>query len=69
MYDKNKCKTCKYRAMLKGYILCDYSNKSENGTALKRCGKGIIDTRGGDPNKCLLYEKGKPNKGKYNFYI
>lgn len=43
-------------------ITCDYAIKSDGGACLKRKGKYNVDTRGGDPNNCLLYEKGKPDK-------
>ena len=52
-----------------GLVLCDYGSKSDNGTALKRCGNEVIDTRGGDPNNCLLYEKGRPIKVRPFFKI
>lgn len=62
MYNKDICKKCKYHAKIDGRITCDYAIKSDNGSCLKRIGKNIIDTRGKDPNNCLLYEKGKPDK-------
>lgn len=71
MYNKNKCKTCKYRTRLSkmGLVLCDYGSKSDNGTALKRCGNEVVDTRGNDPDNCLLYEKGRPIKVRPFFKI
>ena len=60
MYNKELCKTCKYHAKVDGRIICDYALKSAAGSCLKRIGKSIVDTRGGDSNNCKLYEKGKP---------
>ena len=62
MYKKDKCIKCKYHTRIDGRIVCDYSIKSDKGTCLKRIGKNVIDTRGDDPNNCLLYENGKPDK-------
>lgn len=66
MYDKKKCKTCKYHGNMSGMYQngtwCNYSGLSNDGTCLKRVGDEVIDRRGGDSKNCLLYEKGKPKR-------
>ena len=70
MHDKKKCMTCKYHGYFGSVpqdasevyrlnrLICDYSGVTKR-TCLKRAGKGFIDSRGNDPNNCLLYEKGE----------
>lgn len=62
MFNKDKCKKCKYHAKVNCMITCDYAIKSDNGACIKRKGKYNVDTRGNDPNNCLLYESGKAEK-------
>lgn len=72
MYDKKKCKKCKYHGNLgdKSGIYCNYTVLSGCGICLKRVGSEVIDTRGGDPKECRLYEKGRPkNTFKADFYL
>lgn len=66
-YNKKKCATCVYRgthgaAGLGVKYYCNYADTGKSAT--KRVGKEVIDTRGGDFNNCLLYEKGAQRKGK-----
>lgn len=66
-YNKKKCATCIYRGThgASGLGVKYYCNFSDAGkSATIRIGKDVIDTRGGDFNNCLLYEKGAQRKGK-----
>ena len=69
MFNKTKCKKCKYRAKCNGegvkVLACNYS--SYHGTCLKRVGKEVIDLRGNDPDNCKLYEEGEPKKGNFRY--
>nr|DAS37244.1 MAG TPA: hypothetical protein [Caudoviricetes sp.] len=58
MYNKAKCKKCKYHGKLSSIGAYCYYSVIKNEACLYRKGKETIDRRGGDPNNCLLYEKG-----------
>lgn len=66
-YNKEKCVKCIYKVKLmcndgSGYnVACDYANKGES-CCLYREGKEVKDRRGGDFNKCLLFEEKKGGK-------
>ncbi len=59
MRNREMCRQCKYKggnASDHFRIFCDYSGKTDN-TALKKERKGkVIDSRGKDPDNCLLFE-------------
>ena len=59
-----QCKSCIYRGRIKDDLMyCNYSVTSRRGAALKKINSSkIIDTRGGDPDNCLLYVKGRQLK-------
>ena len=71
MFNKKKCKTCKYHSRLSGMvgksdpnsiqtIMCAYS-LAKHSTCLRYLDADTTyDMRGDDPDHCLLYEKGKP---------
>lgn len=72
--DPNMCFKCKYHGYLTGVdipkegepidarikrnIFCNYAHVSGKGSALKRKGSDIVDTRGKNPKKCKLYSEG-----------
>lgn len=71
MKDREICAKCKWRGTVLArksqakipnyklpYIVCDYHVKAGKGTCLKRVGDKIIDRRGYDYSKCLLFEEG-----------
>lgn len=62
MFNKKKCKTCKYHSNTSLYgrgqtVICGYATHTEK-TCLVTIGKETIDRRGKDPNNCQLYEEG-----------
>ena len=61
-FNKEKCKTCKYSVKISAMdgitCACHYGLIKET-PCLHREGKKIVDRRGEDYNKCLLYERGK----------
>lgn len=60
MFDKSKCKKCKYHGKVAGFITCEYSIRSASGACVKRKGRDLTDERGDDGENCKLYEQGKP---------
>ena len=65
MKDKTLCMTCKYRGTIGSRTkespvdtICEYAAFSHKGTCLKAVGDKLIDRRGYEKNKCMLYEKG-----------
>lgn len=73
MYNKKKCKTCKYHSRLTGSvgksdpgsiqtIMCAYC-LTQHATALKYLdADASYDSRGSDPENCLLYVEGRPDR-------
>ena len=59
MYDKTRCRSCKWRGWLGDNLACLYSFKTFD-TCIARNGDKVEDIRGDDPGNCKLYEKGKP---------
>ena len=56
MRNKELCKKCKYKGGTETNVFCDYSGKTGK-TVLRREAKGkVINLRGDDPDKCLLFE-------------
>jgi len=68
MFDKRKCKRCKYHTkVVGGNIACSYFS-IKNVTCLRKQPDGeVIDTRGTDPKHCLLYEPGE-NRAALRLY-
>lgn len=77
IWDKKRCMKCKFRGYLYGptptsmeqiensssdRIFCNYAQYSGKGTALKRQGADIVDTRGDNPKKCKLFEPGSKHR-------
>lgn len=61
MFNKAKCKKCKYHGRGFSGVVCYYS-VYKNKSCLYRDGKEVKDRRGRDPNECLLFEKGEQDK-------
>lgn len=61
MFNKAKCKKCKYHGRGFSGVVCYYSVYN-NRACLYRDGKEVKDRRGQDPNECLLFEKGEQEK-------
>jgi len=60
MYDKKKCKSCKYHSHICTFgVHCNYSLTGNTCIKRDKNNNKITDIRGNDPNKCLLYERGK----------
>lgn len=65
MKNKELCKKCKYhgtmgnRGKREADICCDYATLAQDGTCLKYMHGEIIDRRGNDYDKCLLFKKGE----------
>ena len=72
MKDKRQCAKCKWRGTISSRttvtkdlhreiyynIVCDYGCKARKGTCLKVINGKLIDRRGYDFDKCLLFEEG-----------
>ena len=72
MKDREICAKCKWRGTVlarksqakipdynkQPYIVCDYHAKARKGTCLKVINGKLIDRRGHDFDKCLLFEEG-----------
>ena len=52
---------------MQGLTYCDYSRYYT--AAIRRDGKGMIDTRGTDPNNCKLFREGEPDKERNSIVI
>lgn len=64
MFDKKKCRQCKYHAVREVGVHCNYSGVT-GVTCLRRTASGgVIDTRGNNPKKCALYKKGERLKSR-----
>ena len=73
MFDKKKCKKCKYHAKYSGSrllsknepdsdeeaIMCNYCSITFD-TCLRLVDGKVIDQRGEDPDHCKLFVNGKP---------
>lgn len=57
MFDKKKCEKCKHCGRITTIgIHCNYSLSGK--TCLTINDNKLVDKRGNDPKKCLLYERG-----------
>lgn len=69
MFDKSKCKQCKFHGYFGSksgasynseynHIMCDYAKYNKR-TCLRKQGTSVIDIRGDDPKNCKLFIKGR----------
>ena len=64
MFDKRKCRKCKYYGKTSGAESCSYSLWTQN-TCLHKLPDGtVVDRRGDDPKHCKLYKQGKSGRVK-----
>ena len=71
MFNKQKCKTCKYHGYLgsSGYeipynVMCNYAAITNQTCHYKGEGGKVEDRRGSDPENCQLYTEGRQYKRK-----
>lgn len=62
VFDKRRCRKCKYYSKTSGAESCSYSLWTNN-TCLQKLPDGsITDRRGDDPKHCRLYKTGKSGR-------
>ena len=61
MYDKRKCRKCKWRGMLGDNLGCLYALKTQQTCLVKKNGV-VEDLRGSDHANCKLFKAGNPER-------